>query len=736
MTGLNFQPGASSSSSRVRPRRRHPDVRQRDDADASPAPVAKPSGGSGARRRAGAQPGRRLATRSRARSSSPRPRSRSAPRGSSRARSRARASTARTSTATAGPTSSTAAPPTTRRRPAARSARRVAAASTTCATSATSPVDVRRPDALLGQLHGRQVRGREHRRQARHRGARPELDPSVAQRDRWQSARDLLGLADHEFALHGRARPCTGPPRWRWAGSTPTPSSTSCTGPSTTTAVDTPRAAASAWRGTAQGASRSLDAALTTMTSSPQANYTMGIHTMRVADLNKDGRSEVLAGTGMGVLQRDLSLLLHDPDGDRILRFLDPEGRRDRDPDLPGHAGARRRRLPGQRRHAGDRRVTGATELQQHGRRSCSRGPTSTRRPRSRTPGARDEVDLRNRRRLRREDRLGGHHEPVGHRGVSRRDDQAVVATLDASVGSAVGLLPEDGRIASGDLDGDGRPDLIATCSYWTGEGMAAWQNGTYYALGHERGRRPDGRRLLPEHVELTARTDTRRGRAGRARRPPRLRFAPADVVRHRAAAGSRAGAARRGHVGGTRRGRRKASNSAVEGGSAGAPQGESPTASCCGGRASSRPPQRGRAAASNGPTSGAVDDGPHARCRWPPDGPNGPKTRGLYGAFRGPCVAHRVASAQTSSVADGPRACAFRAEVLCVPGTNFVPFAAVTTVAAASAGCGGGGGSPDRPTRARHVEHRVGRTRRDRAVALRRRCSGGRPATRRACSS
>jgi len=56
--------------------------------------------------------------------------------------------------------------------------------------------------------------------------------------------------------------------------------------------------------------------------------------------------------------------------------------------------------------------------------------------------------------------------------------------TLDAAAGSPSISSPKTGRVVGGDLDGDGRPDLIATCSYWAGEGMASWQNGTNYQLG------------------------------------------------------------------------------------------------------------------------------------------------------------------------------------------------------------------------------------------------------------
>jgi len=61
---------------------------------------------------------------------------------------------------------------------------------------------------------------------------------------------------------------------------------------------------------------------------------------------------------------------------------------------------------------------------------------------------------------------------------------QSSVVTLTVSEGTPYVATPNTGRIASGDLDNDGRPDLLVTTSSWICEGMAAWQSYDYYALG------------------------------------------------------------------------------------------------------------------------------------------------------------------------------------------------------------------------------------------------------------
>ena len=67
---------------------------------------------------------------------------------------------------------------------------------------------------------------------------------------------------------------------------------------------------------------------------------------------------------------------------------------------------------------------------------------------------------------------------------VYRMSTRSIVAQLDAAVGSPTVSAPRLGRIASGDLDGDGRPDLVATTSYWAVNGMASRQ-GTSYPMGN-----------------------------------------------------------------------------------------------------------------------------------------------------------------------------------------------------------------------------------------------------------
>jgi len=66
---------------------------------------------------------------------------------------------------------------------------------------------------------------------------------------------------------------------------------------------------------------------------------------------------------------------------------------------------------------------------------------------------------------------------------VYKGSTKAQVVTLDASIGSPSVSTPRTGKIVSADIDGDGRPDLICTTSWWQVEEMAA-NYGSSYALG------------------------------------------------------------------------------------------------------------------------------------------------------------------------------------------------------------------------------------------------------------
>jgi hypothetical protein len=57
---------------------------------------------------------------------------------------------------------------------------------------------------------------------------------------------------------------------------------------------------------------------------------------------------------------------------------------------------------------------------------------------------------------------------------------QAVAVTLDAAVGSPAVSTPLTGRVASADLDADGKPDIVTTTSFWAVNGMASDHGSTY----------------------------------------------------------------------------------------------------------------------------------------------------------------------------------------------------------------------------------------------------------------
>jgi hypothetical protein len=56
----------------------------------------------------------------------------------------------------------------------------------------------------------------------------------------------------------------------------------------------------------------------------------------------------------------------------------------------------------------------------------------------------------------------------------------AIVSNLDASAGAPAVSSPKTGRICFGDLDGDGRDDLIVTTSYWAVDAQPISYSGSY----------------------------------------------------------------------------------------------------------------------------------------------------------------------------------------------------------------------------------------------------------------
>ncbi len=63
---------------------------------------------------------------------------------------------------------------------------------------------------------------------------------------------------------------------------------------------------------------------------------------------------------------------------------------------------------------------------------------------------------------------------------VYRASSQAKVASMDLSAGSPSVSSPTSGRMASGDIDNDGRPDLLVTTSSWICEGMGYMYSSSY----------------------------------------------------------------------------------------------------------------------------------------------------------------------------------------------------------------------------------------------------------------
>lgn len=64
--------------------------------------------------------------------------------------------------------------------------------------------------------------------------------------------------------------------------------------------------------------------------------------------------------------------------------------------------------------------------------------------------------------------------------GVYKGATLGLVQTLDAASGSPAVSSPRTGRVASGDLDGDGKPDLVAATSYWARDWQPEIYAGSY----------------------------------------------------------------------------------------------------------------------------------------------------------------------------------------------------------------------------------------------------------------
>jgi hypothetical protein len=63
---------------------------------------------------------------------------------------------------------------------------------------------------------------------------------------------------------------------------------------------------------------------------------------------------------------------------------------------------------------------------------------------------------------------------------VFRGSTALIALTLDATVGTPTISSPQLGRVACGDINGDGLPDIVSTTSYWQTNGMAANYGSTY----------------------------------------------------------------------------------------------------------------------------------------------------------------------------------------------------------------------------------------------------------------
>jgi len=235
--------------------------------------------------------------------------------------------------------------------------------------------------------------------------------------------------------------------------------------------------------GNGSGSFSPLDAALSSMSASSQSGYTMGIHVVGCLDLNGDGRSEVVAGTGMGYYNGTYPLLYSVTGSTGLFGSWDQKGNQIASPQYPGMQGLALGDFLG----IGSTQVivgaTGATNYSNTSSLFLLSGAALTTSTSIASPGAKTKsicsADLDFDAKI--DWAVTTNPSSIA---VYKGGTQTNVVSLDASTGSPSIASPRTGRIVAADIDGDGRPDLIATCSYWAGEGMGAWQNGTYYALG------------------------------------------------------------------------------------------------------------------------------------------------------------------------------------------------------------------------------------------------------------
>ncbi len=233
--------------------------------------------------------------------------------------------------------------------------------------------------------------------------------------------------------------------------------------------------------GTGTGTFTVLDAAITTMVSAPQASYTMGIHTVQCTDLNNDGRSEVVAGTGMGYYNGTYPGFLNSVGSSGLFSSWTQIGQATASPQYPGTQGLAVGDFLGNGGTQAIVAVTGATNYSNLSAIFLLSGSSLGSTTALPTPStgklkAMCAVDLDFDLKL----DWAVATNPSGI-AVYRGSTQAIVASLDAASGSPSVGSPKTGRLVGADLDGDGKPDMISTTSYWAGEGMAGNFGATYF---------------------------------------------------------------------------------------------------------------------------------------------------------------------------------------------------------------------------------------------------------------